>query len=109
MEVKFGPSGTSIKNYWHQSRWNFSEEQQDIHLLTTKRNEEILEELKVEWVHKKLRRYKSNWLQHVPRMNNNRMPKIMLNYRPKRRRQLGRPLNRPLDEAETGLLRPNLW
>jgi hypothetical protein len=51
-------------------------------LFDHKRNDEILEELKVEPVDKKLRRYKSNWLQHVTRMNNNRMPKIMLNYRP---------------------------
>jgi hypothetical protein len=41
-----------------------------------------LEELKVEPVEEKLRRYKSHWLQHVSRMNNNRMPKIMLKYRP---------------------------
>ena len=32
-------------------------------------NEEILEEMKVEPVDKKLRRYKSNWLRHVTRMN----------------------------------------
>jgi hypothetical protein len=36
-----------------------------------------LEELKVEPVDEKLRRYKSNWLQHVTRMNN-MMQKIML-------------------------------
>jgi hypothetical protein len=30
-----------------------------------RRNEEILEELTVEPVDKKLRRYKSNWLQHI--------------------------------------------
>jgi hypothetical protein len=75
-----------------------------------KRNEEILEELKVESVDKKLRRYKSNCLRHVTRMNNNnnnRMPKIMLIYRSNGRRQLGRPLKRLLDEAETGLSRPN--
>jgi len=53
----------------------------------------------------KLRRYKSNWLQHVTRMHNNRMPKIMLNGR----RQLGGPLKRLLDQAKTGLLWPNLW
>jgi hypothetical protein len=41
------------------------------------RNEEILE-LKVETYNKKLRRYKSNWLQHAARMKNNRMPKVML-------------------------------
>jgi hypothetical protein len=72
-----------------------------------KGNEEIFEGLKVEPVDEKLRRCKSNWLQHVTRLNNNRMPKIMLNYRPNGRRQLGRHLKRPLDEAETGLLQPN--
>jgi len=42
-----------------------------------------LEELKVEPVDEKLRRYKSNRLRHVPRMSNNRSPKMILNYRPK--------------------------
>jgi hypothetical protein len=54
-------------------------------------NEEILEELKAEPLDKKLRRYKSNWLQHVAGMNNNRMPKVMLNCRPNGRRRLVRP------------------
>jgi hypothetical protein len=40
-----------------------------------KRNEEILEELKAEPLDERLRRYKSNSLQHVTTMNNNRMPK----------------------------------
>jgi hypothetical protein len=64
--------------------------------------------LKLEPAAEKLRRYKSNWLQHVTRMNYNRMPKIMLNYRPNGRRRFGRPLKR-LDEDETGLLRRNSW
>jgi len=50
-----------------------------------KRNLVILEELKVEPVDDKLRKYKSNWLRHVTRMLN-KMPKIILNYRPNRRR-----------------------
>jgi hypothetical protein len=45
-----------------------------------KRNEENLEELKVESFDEKLTRYESNWLRHVTRMINNRMSKIMLNY-----------------------------
>jgi hypothetical protein len=72
-----------------------------------KRSEEILDELKVEPVDEKRRRHISNLLQHVTKMNNNRMPKIMLNYRPNGRRCLGRSLKRLLDEAETGILRPN--
>jgi hypothetical protein len=54
-------------------------------LFDHKRSEEILEDLKVEPVDEKLRRYKSNWLQHVTRMAK-RMPKAMLNYRPNGRR-----------------------
>jgi hypothetical protein len=54
----------------------------------------------VEPVGEKLIRYKSNWLRHLTRINNNRMPRIMLNYRPNGRRQLGRALNGLLYEAE---------
>jgi hypothetical protein len=49
-------------------------------LFDHKRNEEILEE-KAGPVDEKLKIYISNWLWHVKSMNN-RMPKIMLNYRP---------------------------
>jgi predicted Zn-dependent protease with MMP-like domain len=48
-----------------------------------RKNKEILEDLQVEPVDEKLTGYKSNWLRHVRRMNTNRMPKIVLNYRPK--------------------------
>jgi hypothetical protein len=40
-------------------------------------------------------------------MNKKRKPKIILDYRPYGRRRLGRPLKRLLNEAETGLSRPN--
>lgn len=74
-----------------------------------KRNEEILEGLKVEWANEKLRRYKSNWLWNVTRMNHIRMPKIMLHYRIYEWRWLGRHLKMLLDKAKTGISRPNLW
>jgi len=51
-------------------------------LFDHRRKKEILEELKLEPDDEKLRRYKSNKLRHVIRMSNNRMPKLMLNYRP---------------------------
>jgi len=47
-----------------------------------------LEDLKVEPADEKLRKYKSSWLRHLTRMNNNRMPKIMSSYRPNGRRRL---------------------
>jgi hypothetical protein len=66
-----------------------------------------LEEFKVEPVDEKLRGYKSNWIRHATRINNKKMPNIMMKYRTNGRRQRGRPLKRKLDKAETGLLRPN--
>jgi len=50
-------------------------------LFDHKSNEGILEEMKVEPIDEKLRKYKSNWLRHVKRKKNNMMPKIILNYR----------------------------
>ena len=66
-----------------------------------------MEDLKVETADEKLRREKSNWPRRVTRINNNRMPKIMLIYRSNGRRRLGEPLKRLLDEEERGLSRPD--
>jgi hypothetical protein len=60
-----------------------------IHILDYKRNEEILEDLEVEPTAAKLGRYKLNWLQYATRMNNNKMPKIISNFRRNGRRRLG--------------------
>jgi hypothetical protein len=53
-----------------------------------------------------LRRYKTDWLRHVTRINI-RISKIMVTCRPNGGRRLGRLLKRLLDEDETGLSRPN--
>ena len=96
--------GTNFHNYIHLLKDFCSTARYTIfdHI----RNEEILEELKVEPVDERLRRYKPNWLRHATRMNKKRKtgcPKIMMNYRPNERRRLVRPLKGLLDEAETGL------
>jgi hypothetical protein len=67
-------------------------------LLNHKRNEEILEEFHVTPLEDKLCTYRHKWSQHVHRMEDNRLPKQLLNYHPK-----GRPLKRLLDDvtAET--------
>jgi hypothetical protein len=75
-------------------------------LLSHKRNEEILEELHVTPLQDKLCTYRHKWFQHVHRTEDNRLPKQLQNYHPKRRRRPGRPLKRLLDamtaETETG-------
>ena len=56
--------------------------------------------VKVKSVDEKLRRYKSNCLRYLTKMNDSRMPEIMLYYRPNGRRRLGEPLKKLLDEVE---------
>jgi hypothetical protein len=60
----------------------FSEDAVGYDVVDHKRYKEMLEQLKVKQADEKLRRYKSNWLRHVTRMNSNRKPRIMLNARP---------------------------
>jgi hypothetical protein len=71
------------------------------------RHLESIQGIRRELVDEQLSRHKSNLL-HVTRINNNSKTKIILNYRPNGRRRLGRPLKR-LDDAETGLSKPNWW
>jgi hypothetical protein len=61
------------------------------------------EEFKVEAVDEKLRKYKSNWLSHATRMNNNRITKIMLNCRPDGRRRLGSHSNKSTNQMHQSL------
>jgi hypothetical protein len=81
-------------------------------LFDHKRNEEILE-LHVTPLEDKLCTYRHMWFQHVHRMEDNRLPKQLLNYHPKGRWQPGRPRKRLLDdmtaETETGLPGLNSW
>ena len=40
---------------------------------------------------KEIKQYQEKWLQHVQRMDTNRLPKHALQYKPKGRRNIGRP------------------
>jgi hypothetical protein len=59
-----------------------------------KRNEEILKNLKVEPVSKFIQNYRANWKDHIERMDSNRIPNNLLNYRPHGKRSLERLLKR---------------
>jgi hypothetical protein len=90
MEEKFVTSCKRINNDWHQWKCNLSEGQRDT-LCGYKGSEDILEELKVEPVDEKLRRYKSSWPRHVAIVNSNRVAQIVLNFRPNEPRRFERP------------------
>ena len=40
---------------------------------------------------KEIKQYQEKWLQHIQRMDTNRIPKRALQYKPKGRRHIGRP------------------
>ena len=47
---------------------------------------------------KEIKQYQKKWLQHVQSMDTNRLPKQALQYRPKGRRNTGRPRKRWRDQ-----------
>ena len=47
---------------------------------------------------KVIKQYQEKWLQHVQRMDTNRLPKQALHYKPKGRRNIGRPRKRWRDQ-----------
>jgi hypothetical protein len=76
-------------------------------LFDHKRNEEILEQMKVEPVNVKLRIIQTKLATTCNKNEQQHDAKAVLSCRPNGRSRLGRPLKRLLDEAETGLSRPN--
>ena len=49
---------------------------------------------------KEIEQYQEKWLQHVQRMDTNRLPKQALQYKPKGRRNIGRPRKRWRDQLD---------
>ena len=60
-----------------------------------KRSSDIREQL---GINNKLTQYKINWREHIQRIHDNRLRKIILNYKPEGRRNIGRPLTRWKDD-----------
>jgi len=55
------------------------------------RSENIRKELEIPGIQDVRTKYKQNWINHLERMDNNRLPKRALNYNPQGRRNRGRP------------------
>ena len=51
---------------------------------------------------KEIKQYQKKWLQHVQRMDRNRLPRQALKYRPEGRRYIGRPKKRWRDQLHFG-------
>jgi hypothetical protein len=55
------------------------------------RNEVIKKELEISGIQDVRSKHKQKWINHLERMDNTRLPKHALNYRPRGRRKRGRP------------------
>jgi len=58
------------------------------------RSEVIRKELEICGIQDVRLKYKQNWINHLERMDNTRLPKHALNYKPRGRRDRGRPRKR---------------
>ena len=62
--------------------------------LDKEKNQCIREKTGVQNIVKEIKQYQKKWLQHVQRRDTNRLPKQALQYKPKGRRNVGRPRKR---------------
>jgi hypothetical protein len=63
-------------------------------LIDHRRNEGIREELQIIDINSRISDCQIKWLQHLERMEQNRIPKLLLNYKPRGRRDQRRPCRR---------------
>ena len=66
--------------------------------LGTEKNQCIRQKTGVQKIVKEIKHYQKKWLQHVQRMDTNRLTKQALQYKPKGRRKIGRPRKRWRDQ-----------
>ena len=66
--------------------------------LDKEKNQCIREKTGAQNIVKEIKQYQKKWLQHVQRMDRNRIPKQALRYRPKGRRYIGRQKRRWRDQ-----------
>jgi hypothetical protein len=62
------------------------------------RNQSVREKLGVQNIVLEIKQYRREWLQHVQRMDTDRIPKQALKYRPKGKRSIGHPRKRWKDQ-----------
>ena len=66
--------------------------------LDKEKNQRIRQKTGAENIVKEIKQYQKKWLQHVQKMDINRLPKQALQYKPKGQRNIGRPRKRWRDQ-----------
>ena len=67
-------------------------------LLDQQKSEDIRRQLNIFKLDERMKQQKQDWHNHIKRMNEHRLPNLLLNYKPIGRRNVGRPLIRWLDD-----------
>ena len=100
--LKFGSEAWVLKKREEQrleaAQMKFLRRLLGITKLDKEKNQCIREKTGAQSIVKEIKQYQKEWLQHVQRMDTNRLPKQALQYRPKGRRNMGRPRKRWRDQ-----------
>jgi hypothetical protein len=73
------------------------------------RSEVIRKELEISAIQDVRSKHKQSWIIHLERMDNTRLPKHALNYKPRGRRYRGRPRKNGNASILEKVKRPNPW
>jgi len=100
--LKFGSEACVLKKREEQlleaAQMKFLRHLLGITKLDKEKNHCIREKTGAENTVKEIKQYQEKWLQHIQRMDTNRIPKQALQYKPKGRRHIGRPTKRWRDQ-----------
>ena len=100
--MKFGSEAWVLKEREEQrleaAQMKFLRNLLGIKKLDKQMNQYIREQTVAQNIVKEINQCQKKWLQHVQRMDTNRIPKQALQYRPKGRRNIGRPRKRWIDQ-----------
>jgi len=101
-ELKFGIEAWVLKKREYQrleaAQMKFLRHLFGITKLDKEKDQCIRQKTGVQNIVKEIKQYQEKWLQHVQRMDTNIIPKHALQYKPKGRRNIGRPRKRWRDQ-----------
>ena len=96
--LKFGSEAWVLKKREEQrleaAQMKFLRHLLGITKLDKEKNQCIRQKTGAQNIEKEIKQYQEKWLQHVQRMDTNRLPKQAVQYKPKGRRNIGRPRKR---------------
>ena len=100
--LKFGSEAWVLKKREEQrlgaAQMKFLRHLLGITKLDKEKNQCIRQKTVAQNIVKEMKQYQGKWLQHVQRMDTNRLPKQALQYKPNGRRNIGRPRKRWRDQ-----------